>query len=224
MDKPMLNPKHQRHVNRLEELISEGKHVSNLESGDPMNRYIKDNAAIHSFLTKTENILASVFGKNSTHYAHYQTLTQRRGMQRSYEVDTVIGVLLGAKDDLENGFLVGQEFLIASEIFDSVLEQAKHLNSAGYKDPAAVLSRVVLEDALKRLARENGIDDSQRAASINDMLRQAGTYPQPQWRLIQACLDVGNAAAHGNFNNYNQEDVKQRIEDIERFLAAYFVS
>lgn len=223
----MLNPKYQRYVTRLKELIKEGKHVSSLEThnGEPYYASIKDKMAIYSFLTKAENILASVFGQNSTHYSHYQTLRQRhQNMSKSYEIDTVVGLLAGAKDDLEKGFLVGQEFLIAAEIFDSVLEQAKHLNDTGYKDPAAVLSRVVLEDALKRLARENGGDDTKKASIINDALRQAGVYPQPQWRLIQACLDLGNDAAHGNFNNYNQEDVKQRIEDIERFLAAYFIS
>ena len=42
---------------------------------------------------------------------------------------------------------------------------------------------------------------------INDELKSAGVYAQPQWRLIQAWLDTGNAAAPGRFAEYSQEDV-----------------
>ena len=130
----------------------------------------------------------------------------------------------GALDDLEAGYLVGQEFLIAGEVFDSILEQAKALNKKGYKDPSAVLGRVVLEDALKRLAKPEGIEENKRASQINDELRKLGKYPQSQWRFIQAWLDIGNAAAHGKFNEYSEADVEKMIEGIEQFLAVGFRS
>jgi len=131
-------------------------------------------------------------------------------------------LLEGALNDLENGYLIGQEFIIAGEVFDSVLEQATYLNQSGHKDPAAVLARVVLEDSLKRLAREESLNETLSASRINDELRRVGRYAQPQWRLIQAWLDLGNAAAHGRFAEYSQQDVQKLIEDIERFLAAHF--
>jgi aspartyl aminopeptidase len=116
--------------------------------------------------------------------------------------------------------LTGQEFLIAGEVFASILEQAKELNKSGYKDPAAVLTRVVIEDALRRLARREGVDDKQKASQINDDLKGSGIYPQVQWRFIQAWLDIGNAAAHGKFGDYTEEDVVKMIEGVEQFLAA----
>jgi hypothetical protein len=145
-----------------------------------------------------------------------------RFVQHSYEVHPLIGLLAGASDDLEKGYLLGQEFLIAGEVFDSVLEQAKYLVTSGYKDPAAILARVVLEDALKRLARGEGIDDTPRASRINDELKAIGKCPQPQWRLIQAWLDIGNAAAHGKFDEYNKEDVVKLLEGVEGFVAGIF--
>lgn len=125
-------------------------------------------------------------------------------------------------DDLENGFLIGQEFLLAGEIFDSVLEEAKELLNAGYKDPAAILGRVVLEDSLRRLARQEQLDDTQKATKLNDDLKKAGRYNQVQWRQIQVWLDVGNNAAHGKFDQYSKEQVKEHIEGIERFIASEF--
>lgn len=217
----MLNPKHKRYADRIRELIEEGHAVAKLERDSSVGPYIKDKVPLHSWLTKVENIIESVFGAKSPHYSHLKVLTKRLP-EHSYEVNPIIGLLTGGLDDLEKGYLIGQEFIIAGEVFDSVLEQAKYLNLNGHKDPAAVLSRVVLEDALKRLGREEFIDDKLKASRINDELKKAGRYSQPQWRLIQAWLDIGNAAAHGSFTEYSQDDVTKLIEEVGRFLAIYF--
>ena len=219
----MLSPKHKRYADRIRELIEEGQAVAKLERPSTVGPYIQDRVPLQAWLVKVNNILETVFGPQSPHMHHFQEFTKDMiDVELSYKVHSIVGILTGALDDLEKGYLLGQEFLIAGEIFDSVLEQAKHLNRSGHKDPAAVLARVVLEDALKRIARGEGLDDNQRASQLNDDLRRIGKYPQPQWRLVQAWLDIGNAAAHGNFNEYNEEDVEGLIEDIERFLATEF--
>lgn len=222
----MLNPKYQRYATRFGELIQEGENVAKLERPSSIGNFIqdKDNIPLHAWLVNVSNIIETVFGSESPHFRHFKGLTPKgvSHVSHSYDIHPIIGLLTGALDDLENGYLLGQEFIIASEVFDSVLGQAKHLVQNGYKDPAAVLARVVLEDALKRLARAEGIDDTQKTSRVNDELKKIGRYPQPQWRLIQAWLDIGNAAAHGKFSEYNDEDVEKLIEDIERFLAVEF--
>jgi hypothetical protein len=207
----------------MRELIEEGHAVARLERNSSVGPYIRDKLPLHSWLTKVENIIETVFGTESPHYQHLKVLTKQHP-EHSHEVHQITGLLTGGLDDLEKGYLIGQEFIIAGEVFDSVLEQAKHLNQNGHKDPAAVLARVVLEDALKRLGREESIDEKLSASRINDELKRVGRYSQPQWRLIQAWLDIGNAAAHGKFTEYTQDDVTKLIEDIERFLAMYFHS
>ncbi len=220
----MLSPKHRRYADRIKALIEESREIAALgkpsEFGDS---YIEDEAGLNAWLVKLKNIIEVTFGQGSPHHRQMLELTSQ-AIARVYEVQAIQGLLIGALDDLESGFLVGQEFLIAGEVFDSVLEEARHLNQSGHKDPAAVLARVVLEDALKRIARSEGVNDNQRVSQVNDELRKLGRYPQPQWRLIQAWLDVGNAAAHGRFNEYSDEDVQRLIEDVERFLATEFRS
>ena len=221
----MLSPKYQRYAERLRQLVEEGRSVARLERPSSVGPYFQgeDKVAVHAWLGKAGSILATVFGSESPQLHHYREALPNRGIlavEHSYDVYPVVGVVAGALDDLENGFLIGQEFIIAGELFDSVLEQAKQLNAAGYKDPAAVLARTVLEDSLKRLARAQGLADAQRAASINDQLKAAGRYPQAQWRFVQAWLDIGNAAAHGKFADFSERDVTEMIDGIERFLAA----
>ena len=104
-------------------------------------------------MVKVENILSTVFGEKSAHYLQAKKVLYKN-REHSYEVNQVVGVLMGALSDLEDGFLVGQEHLIAGVILDSVLEQAQYLSKNGFKDPAAILCRVVIENSLRRLCVE----------------------------------------------------------------------
>lgn len=218
---PNLNPRYARYAARLRELIEEGKKVAGLETRGHSSSWIQgeNKVPLHAWLTKTQNIIEGVFGANSQQLQHLHQLTQRT-VEYAHQVYSIVGLLEGALNDLENGFLRGQEFIVAGEVFDSVLQRAKYLVDNGFKDAAAVLVRVVIEDALKRIAREEGLDDSKKASAINDDLKGAKRYPQPQWRLIQSWLDIGNSAAHGDFGDYTEDDVKRMIDDVERFLAA----
>ena len=226
----MLNSRLHKVAARLKELIDEGKLLSRncqpvpmspgiiRSSYDPTNHSTVD---VHAWVVKSQHILKSIFGISSSHAVHFGLCTEEYAWRR-HNIDCGTGCLQAALSDLEGGFLKGQEIAIASEVFDTVLEQARYLNEKGFKDPAAVLMRVVLEDALKRIAREESIDNSQKATKINEDLWKADRYTQPQWRLIGAWLDTGNKAAHGDFSQYTQEDVKNAIQGVETFLAANF--
>jgi len=214
-----MNPKYLRVAERLKQLIEEGKQVAALERpSQHVGPYIQDNAKLTEWLVKVDNIVRSVFGLDSAHFIHAREVIQG-APSRAYEVNRLIGILNGALSDLEGGFLAHQEQLVAGVVFDSVLEQARHLLGAGFKDPAAVLGRVVVEDCLRRLSRQAGLSDSGKAAAMNDALRDSGRYSKPQWRLIQTWLDLGNAAAHGKFSEYDEAAVSRMLQDTERFVA-----
>lgn len=213
-----LNPRQQRAAERIKALIAEGESVAALERDSAVGKYIQEYKPLNAWLVKVENIVSTVFGTGSPQFRLLSKATEHN-VSRSYQVERLVGVLTGALDDLEGGFLIDQEHLIAGEIFDSVLEQARYLAKSGFKDPAAVLARVVVEDTLRRLAREVGLPDAGKAAALNDALKDKERYAKPQWRLVQAWLDVGNSAAHGKFDDYTDQIVLQMIDDIERFLA-----
>jgi hypothetical protein len=217
-----------RVAERIRELIEEGKSVASLERRSPYTsiEYIqdKDKIQLQAWLSKTMNIVEATFGPESPQFRHMRELMPKGPYHigHSYEVYPIVGMLTGARDDLEKGFLRNQGILISGDVFDSVLERATELNRLAYKDPSAVLVRVVLEGALRRLSAARGIDTDQTASQLNDALREAGFYAKPQWRLVQAWLDIGNAAAHGKFNDYSQEAVSNAIEGVTQFLALYF--
>jgi hypothetical protein len=207
----------------MEGLLRAGDDLSQYFVTEPHGDYIseKGKVSLHAWLGSVYNILTTVFGPKSSQVEHFRHVTEGNLSKVRYVSDiyAITGLLQGALDDLRNGYLVGQQFLIAGEVFDSVLEQALCLNKNNYKDPAAVLSRVVIEDALRRIARSVGIDDSQNASKINDELKKAERYGVPRWRQVQSWLDVGNSAAHGRFDDYNQTVVQLNIDGIREFLA-----
>lgn len=225
-----MNSTQKRYADRIRELIEESITVESLvitPSGnyeDPFDievPYINDLETLNSWLIKVQNIMEKVFGITSPHCRKIGELV-KINIHSKPQITTIRGVLKGSLDDLENGFLLGQEFLIAGDVFDSVLEEAKHLLKADYKAPAAVLGRVVIEDSVKRLARLEQIDDTKKASVLNDELKKAGRYNQAQWRQIQVWLDIGNEAAHGNITQYSKEQVREQIEGIEHFIANEF--
>jgi hypothetical protein len=221
----VLPPKLKRLADRMHELIAEGKSVAALERpSEYSGPYIQDKPALHSWLSKVTNIIETSFGAQSSQSRHLSQLMPKgiQFVEHSYEILSIVGLLSGAVDDLERGYLLKQEFLIAGELFDSLVEQAKHLNQTGYKDPAAVLGRVVLEDALRRIARREGMDSNEKASVINDSLKNTGIYAQPRWRMVQAWLDIGNAAAHGKATDFTEQDVTKMLEGISTFLADDF--
>jgi hypothetical protein len=224
----MINPKYQRYADRLHELVNEGKQVAQLERPSPNSNMVfirgENEIPLNAWLTKSLNIIQNVFGLKSPQYFAFMQALPKDGIRfvsKSSDVYPLTGVLEGSVNDLENGFLVDQELLIAGAIFDSILEQAKELNDKDYKDPAAVLVRVVLEDALKRLSRNERIDDTQKASILNDELKKINFFPQIQWRFIQTWLDIGNNAAHGKFDTYSKDQVYDMIKGVEQFVLSY---
>lgn len=219
-----MNPREQRYLERLEELTEEGWHLARSAVRDECDSCpsIEDGAGLTAWKAKANNIVTLVFGGDGD-YARVLAEAWKTGpLSWPGTVEAAVGVLRGAADDLRNGFLLGQEVRIAGEVFDSVLQEAKHLHTDGHTQAAAVLGRVVMEDALRRLSRQEALDDTAKATALNDALWKASRYGQPQWRLVQAWLDMGNAAAHGRSEEYTHEDVGRMLEDVGRFLANEF--
>ena len=54
---------------------------------------------------------------------------------------------------------------------------------------------------------------------MNAALAKAGKYNKLMQKRITALADIRNSAAHGNFNQFTQQDVKNMINEVEQFLA-----
>ncbi len=179
----------------------------------------------YSFIFSSRNFIEILFGKT-----HMLTITMdnKYNEKSSDYIDVILGILHSAKHAIENDYMQKQELSIAGSVFDSTLVQAKELLEKKYKDPAAILGRVIIEDALRRLANNNDIaivnekGDNKKVSILNDELKKKEVYGQVQWRRVQTWLDIGNEAAHGNFEKVREKDVESLLKDVELFIEEYF--
>jgi len=173
------------------------------------------------WITSSQSLLGRVFGQNSDHYRNF-TNEFTKGISYS-PAKRAHGVLHAALDDYESGALFKIRSLIQAEVFDDLLEQAEALHESGYYQPAAVLAGAVLEDGLRQLCDTNDISlpDKPKLDYINAQLARAGVYNKLVLKRITALADLRNKAAHGEWNEFNVNDVADMLTAIRRFLEEY---
>lgn len=58
---------------------------------------------------------------------------------------------------------------------------------------------------------------------MNSDLAKAGVYNKLQQKRITALADIRNSAAHDDWASFNDDEVKEMIRDVERFLSDHLV-
>jgi hypothetical protein len=134
-----------------------------------------------------------------------------------------IEILRRVHADIENGYLRKTANIISAEVFGDFLEMAQHLLDEGYKNPAASLAGAVLEDGLRRVARNNYITvtDSDGLASLRQKCAAKKVFNKIVCDQITAWTTLRNSAAHGKFDDYTAQQVGSMLSDVRSFLATH---
>jgi hypothetical protein len=134
---------------------------------------------------------------------------------------------LAAKEDYEGGYLRSIRSLVHAELFDDELEQARELLAYGYKVAAAVVARVVLETTVRTLCDDRNLPTKTpdgkplKLERMNADLAKAGVYNVMVQKRITLLADIGNKAAHGETEAFQDADVVDMITQVERFIGDY---
>lgn len=201
---------------RFEELIERGYCLSKL----PNTGSIGWRSKYRRWKLGCLNALAKTFGKESDHYHSFQS--DQIHIDRKKRVRYGIACMESANEEIEKGFLYKIGHLISDDFFDSVLQHAEYLLSQGHKDPAAILGRVVIEKTLKRIAERESIalPEKVKLSTVNQKLWKNKVYTKVTWRLIQGYVHLGNFAAHGKFDKYDEKDVEDMLNWIKKNLLS----
>jgi len=206
-------------IRRLEELIDDGEGLiqSKISNPEIYNQWIQSCQIIVSLLynEKLMKKLADIhpdFDKLSDNSLIIAKFTN--------------GFLKATKVELEKGLLGNIEHKIMRLGINNLLDKSNELideKNDALDRCACVLARVALEDSLKILCDRNKINSNQKAAKLNDELKNNGVYPKGQWRMIQSLLDVGNAAAHAksDWDKYGTKERERMIRNVEDFIKTY---
>ena len=84
-----------------------------------------------------------------------------------------------------------------------------------------------LEVHLRTLATKHGVSfqaangSPKKADTMNADLKAAGVYSGLELKQVTALLHLRNSAAHGNYGDYTDTDVKQLIDGVRSFANKY---
>ncbi len=211
---------------KFQEMLEEGKKMlamcrtSNGMGGFKSNPDLKYN--YNKLFVSAQNLIQKTWGKDSSYYRNLEDLFAKHGTN-AYHAPECLGIIESAYEDLKLGLLEDTRALIAAEVFLDFMEQAEHLLSKGYRLPAAVLARAVLEDGLRILFKKNEIALSGRPKldKMNADLAKKNVYNRNVQKQVTAWAGIGNSAAHGRPKEFSDSDVRNMINGIITFDATY---
>ncbi len=214
----------QRIIERLNELLLMGDQV--LASKYSPGAYVVgddrvDSQLAHQWSTSVQSLLARIFGSNSDHYRNF---TKQVNDITYSPASRAQGVLKAAKDDYENEHLFEIRRAIEAELFDDFLEQAAYLLDSGYYQSAAVIAGCVLEDGLRKMCEAGGIalSNKPKLDKMNADLAKGGIVSKLLQKRITLLADLRNKAAHGEWEQFNREDVEEMVPAVRRIMEKYF--
>jgi hypothetical protein len=178
-----------------------------------------DEALLLNWSVKAKSLIVSICGKESEHYDAFVKAESPQSFENNVAVLKRIGaVFTAAMEDFHGGYLNSVRNFVQAELAGDEIDQAKELLIAGYLSAAAVVAGVVLETTLRSLCSSRGIS----VGSIDRMnadLAKSGLYNSLVQKRITALAAIRNSAAHGKAHEYNIDDVKSLIAEVERFVG-----
>lgn len=236
---------HKKYLDRFDQLIQEGESLyqgikdiprwaSPAKTKRPWTQQETEcHSKVEGWLINYQSLLDQIlplnsvqrqlFTKKETHYLDYGT-----------QLKQYVSRLKGFKDDFANGLFSDLSLQIEAEIVADYMGQAEQLLAEGQTGqydhvPAAVLAGAVLEKGLRTLCTKQTpplplVDPKGNPLMMNrliDDLKKAGVFNELKAKHLRAWADIRNKAAHGEFSEFNRNDVGKMIGGINDFLADY---
>ena len=208
----------------FQKLIKEGENILNKcgYTGSEFIHSFPSGLEYNKWYSSAKNIIEKACGTQGIHYKQIEDIyTRNKG--NPYFMPDCLGVLESAYDDFNSGLLEDTKAMITAEVFTDFIEQAEYLLSEGYKMPAAVLMRGVLEDSLRTLCKKAQIVLSEKSKldRMNTELVKAEIYNKNVQKQVTAWAGIGNSAAHIKIDVFSETDVKNMISGIISFNSTF---
>ncbi len=211
-------------INRVNSLIELSNKIIEGAVEKNHNEWV-DSAEMVKLRSASLSFISSVYTENHIHYEEFKLRTKATML---HDAETARSILYVIKDEIEGGWLSTTRSLISAELFSSFLDMAKYFLTEGYKDPAAVIGGGVLEEHLRELCSKNEIPTEieksgkltpKKADLLNSELAKSKVTNKLDQKAVTNWLGLRNDAAHGNYDNYNEEQVRIMIQGITEFIT-----
>lgn len=189
-------------------------------------------AEVTSWVTRLGQLIRRLYGENSQHFEAYTSAlatTNFYSLHREWNAHfaQMFGLAQTIKHDIDSGLLVHFKALVQADIFSDFLEMGEYLLKEGYKDAAAVIIGSVLENSLRKLAEMNSVasfGESGKPLTIDPLnaeLSKQNVYSKLVQKQVTSWAHIRNKAAHGEYDEYNKEQVQMMLMFVENFAAEH---
>ena len=213
-----------RLLKRVDELLQQGKAVlaTRQRSSDGYAEYV-DSGKIKGFRSAVLSFIERMYGATHSHYKEFDKVVNA---YHPSDAEMGISILQSIRDEIAGDWLFSIKGLITAEVFADFIDMANYLMEQDYKDAAAVIVGSVLEEHLRQ--QSNNIDIAiasavdvkpKKADRLNSDLAAADVYTKLDQKAVTMWLDLRNKAAHGQYTEYNKEQVRTMISGITEFMA-----
>jgi iron only hydrogenase large subunit-like protein len=137
------------------------------------------------------------------------------------------GILESAKREFVFGLLAHPRIIATADSMEDFLEQADYLLEQDYKDATCVLVGGVLEATLRSMLENKypsiEFNPKEGLRKFNEHLhKQASAYDKVTFKLIDGYAELRNLAAHGKYDQYTKDQVKEFILFTRNFISNWF--
>jgi hypothetical protein len=215
----------ERLLQRVDELIEMGNAVLATRYQGASHMEYVNGGMIKEFRASGLSFIEKIYGEKHSHFQEFVGLTDGYGPEN---VELGLGILRAIRGEIAGDWLFTVKGLVTAEVFTDYIEMAEYLLQEQYKDPAAVIAGSTLEEHLRQLCRKNGMPVTQpkdgkdvplKADRLNNDLARANVYTNLDQKNVTAWLDLRNKAAHGQYTEYNAEQVKGMIAGVTESMA-----
>lgn len=179
---------------------------------------------LNKFRAAGLSFLSRQFGESHPYFSQFSS----RESDYAPSIEGTLGILEAIKDEVTRGWHRSTRGVVSAEVFSDFIEMAQHLLAEGYKDAAAVMLGSTLEEHLRQLCRDSGIETTierdgkqktKKADSLNSELAKANIYSALDQKSVTAWLAIRNSAAHGLYDDYTKDQVQLLAESLSDFMV-----
>ncbi len=221
-----------RITSEIESLVEAGTRLHRSASNSSRGIGGDELAEVAAWVTRLGQLVRNLYGEKSQHFDSYSRALATANFYvlhgDYYEHFTqMLGVANAIKHDVSNGLLFNIKSLAQAEVFADFLEMGEYLLNEGYKDAAAVIIGSVLEDSLRKLCERDSLPVDSSSGKpltidpLNTQLAKADVYSKLVQKQITTWAHVRNKAAHGEYGEYNTDQVKMMLVFVQSFAAEH---
>jgi hypothetical protein len=215
-------------IKQLDDVIDDFEHIKSISIYDDFSDMEKEE--IMKATSKAKSAVERITGDKSEYYKDIDIVITKTFHHPGEKLRHIMGTVYALRSNLQNDYLKSLSQIVESEVFSDYLEMADYLLKEGYKDASAVIIGSTLETHLKKLCIANsisidyknpkGIMAPKKADVLNAELAKAKIYSGLNQKQITAWLAIRNSAAHGNYNDYNENELKLMLQGVRHFILS----